>query len=231
MPPNDKLDLLRDWRQEIDLLFEGKPRSAIGKALIVPVSDYGLPKAEFLAMIEGMEMDAAGPIVAPSREQLSRYTRCVAGSVGLLSMRIFGAWQGDVSSRFALALADALQLTNILRDVEEDAENGRIYLPDWALTEAGVAAIPGTISTAPGLATARAAVAVTASENFQTARSLIPQHGRRNLVPALAMLGVYQGYFDRLEQANWSPSRPIKISKVGKAWLGLRAVLFAGPTT
>lgn len=229
MTPQDKKELLEDWRHEVDLIYKGAPRSAIGSALERPIMAYGLPKAEFLAMIEGMEMDAAGPILAPSQEDLARYTRCVAGSVGMLSMRIFGAWRGDVSERFALGLADALQLTNILRDVEEDAAIGRIYLPDWALADAGITANPVTIAAAPGLAAARAAVGEIARTNFKTAKSLIPEHPRRNLIPALAMLGVYQGYFDKLEGANWSPSHPVKIGKLRKLWLGLHAVLFAGP--
>ncbi|MEM9811016.1 MAG: squalene/phytoene synthase family protein, partial [Pseudomonadota bacterium] len=104
------------WREEVDAIYDGTARSAVGLALIPKVAAFDLPKDEFIEMINGMAMDADGPIVAPSRAELALYTRRVAGSVGVLSMRVFGAYVGEVSDRFALELGDALQLTNILRD-------------------------------------------------------------------------------------------------------------------
>ena len=136
-----------DWRNEISRLYKGAPISAIGQALVDPIAIYELPEAEFVMMIEGMEMDANGPIIAPPSSELRAYTRRVAGSVGLLSMRTFGAWRGEVSHDFALALADALQITNILRDVEEDAAIGRIYLPHELLERHQVLPDCETIST------------------------------------------------------------------------------------
>lgn len=131
---------LAEWREEIDRIYEGRPQFPTGVALLDPVRDYDLPKQEFLMMIEGMEMDADGPIVAPPLEKLLAYTRRVAGAVGQLSMPVFGAARGEASDKFALALGDALQLTNILRDVAEDAKIGRLYLPAELLEKHGVAA-------------------------------------------------------------------------------------------
>ena len=128
---------LDEWRREIDRLYAGRPTLSAGVALLEPVRAFGLPKNEFLMMIEGMEMDAGGPIVAPSLDRLFAYTRRVAGAVGLLSMPVFGAPKGEASDRFALALGDALQLTNILRDVAEDARIGRLYLPAELLAKHG----------------------------------------------------------------------------------------------
>ncbi len=125
----EKRARLAEWRREIDRLYEGAPTFPAAIALMEPMRVFDLPRAEFLMMIEGMEMDAEGPIVAPALERLFAYTRRVAGSVGLLSMPTFGAPKGAASDRFALALGDALQLTNILRDVAEDAAIGRLYLP------------------------------------------------------------------------------------------------------
>ncbi|MFN0023483.1 MAG: squalene/phytoene synthase family protein [Parvularculaceae bacterium] len=125
----DKRARLADWRQEIDRLYQGRATYSAAVALVEPVRAFDLPRGEFLMMIDGMEMDADGPIVAPSFERLFAYTRRVAGAVGLLSMPVFGAPKGAASDRFALALGDALQLTNILRDIAEDAGVGRVYLP------------------------------------------------------------------------------------------------------
>lgn len=130
---------LAGWRAEIERIFDGNPQFPTGLALLEPVRGYNLQKREFLLMIEGMEMDAGGPIVAPSMDMLLAYTRRVAGAVGMLSMPVFGAPAGEASDRFALSLGDALQLTNILRDVAEDAAIGRVYLPKELLEKHGVA--------------------------------------------------------------------------------------------
>lgn len=228
LPLNEKRALLAEWREEIDRLYRGHPVSAIGQALLAPIRDYDLPRGEFLAMIEGMEMDAEGPIVAPTDAQLARYTRCVAGSVGLLSMRIFGAWKGEQSERFALALADALQLTNILRDVEEDAAIGRLYLPRETLEETGATTDATRIATDPALPDVCAVVGARARDWFETARDGIRQHERLAVAPALAMFGVYEAYLRQMETAGFQRDRPVAMSKKSKLYHGLRAVVTGG---
>lgn len=146
MSAGEKHARLDEWRREIDRLYAGRPALPAGVALLEPVRAYDLPKNEFLMMIEGMEMDADGPIVAPSFDRLFAYTRRVAGAVGLLSMPVFGAPKGAASDRFALALGDALQLTNILRDVAEDAKIGRVYLPAELLERHGAPMGPQAIA-------------------------------------------------------------------------------------
>jgi phytoene synthase len=227
LPVDNKRALLAEWREEIERLYEGRPVSAIGHALAGPIERYALPKTEFLKMIEGMVMDANGPIVAPSPMMLEAYNRCVAGSVGMLSMRIFGAWRGAPSERFALSLANALQLTNILRDVAEDAGIGRIYLPDTVLAEAGVAPDCDTIAEDPGLPKARTFLGVTARQSFVSARAEIAEHARVPLAPALAMLGVYEAYLDQMEAAGFPNDHVAAQSKGQKVRNGLKAVFWA----
>jgi phytoene synthase len=229
LPVEQKRAMLADWRAEVGRLYAGAPRSAIGRALAGSVERYALPRAEFLMMIEGMEMDANGPIVAPSMRQLARYNRRVAGSVGLLSMRIFGAWRGEPSRHFALALADALQLTNILRDVEEDAGLGRIYLPREALARAGVPPDCAGLADDPGLPAARAEIGALARAAFDRARAAIPRHPRLRLAPALAMLGVYEGYLGRMEAMGFRFRGPLEMSRGQKLRLGLAAAAFVRP--
>lgn len=226
LPVASKRALLAEWRDEIQRLYQGDPVSAVGLALADPVRIYSLPKAEFLAMIDGMEMDANGPIHAPDKATLMTYNRRVAGSVGLLSMRVFGAWKGAISEHFALELANALQLTNILRDVEEDAAIGRIYLPLEVLENANVDPQCSTIAKATGLADARAAVGEWAGESFSQARAAISAHDRAALAPALAMYGVYYGYFKRMKALDWEFTGSIEMGTMTKIRLGLAPVLF-----
>jgi phytoene synthase len=223
-PVSDKHRLLDEWRDEIGRVYAGRPASTVGRALEGPVASFDLPKAEFLELIEGMQMDADGPIVAPSMETLRLYTRRVAGAVGLLSMRIFGAWRGEVSERFALALGDALQLTNILRDVEEDAGLGRLYLPREMLAEHGIPAVPVEAAGHPALPQLGADLGRLARAEFDTARGLVAAHDRRALAPALMMMGVYEGYLNRFAARDYARG-PLGVSKVAKLWSGLRCLV------
>jgi len=221
-PLADKHRLLDDWCAEIGRLYQGRPRSAIGQALLGPVERYDLPKTEFLMLIEGMEMDADGPIVAPPMTQLRAYTRRVAGTVGMLSMRVFGAWIGPQSERAALALADAFQFTNILRDVEEDAAIGRLYLPREMLDEAGVPADdPAAAVVHPDLWRACAALGREARAEFTAARQAMSGHSRRALAPALLMTGVYEGYLAQMEAREFRRGEPVRLSKPAKLLRGI----------
>jgi len=228
-PLADKHRLLDDWCAEIGRLYDGRPVSAIGQALALPVMRYELPRAEFLMLIEGMEMDADGPIVAPPMTRLRAYTRRVAGAVGMLSMRVFGAWQGPQSERAALALGDAFQLTNILRDVEEDAAIGRLYLPREALEAAGVPVDdPMAAARHPELWRVCAEVGRLARADFTTARVAMAGHSRMALAPALLMTGVYEGYLAQMEARGFRrEGGPVRLSRAGKLWRGL--VCLASP--
>ncbi|MEM6354182.1 MAG: squalene/phytoene synthase family protein [Pseudomonadota bacterium] len=225
MPLGERRRLLALWREEIGALYAGRPRSVIGLALARPVEDYALPEREFLLLIEGMEMDAEGPVVAPPMTRLRAYTRRVAGTIGMLSMRNFGAWQSALSERFALALADALQLTNILRDVEEDAAIGRLYLPREFLDRYGMPPEPTAAARHPALPALSAELARLARAEFDAARSAIPGHNRLALTPALMMMGVYERVLNGLEQRGFAPGPRLRLSKGQKLKAALTAVL------
>ena len=223
----DKRAALDAWEEEIERLFAGRPGTALGRALMAPVERYALPRGEFALVIDGMRMDVDGPVVAPDRERLAAYVRRVAGAVGVLSMRIFGAWRGAPSQRFALALAEALQLTNILRDVEEDAASGRLYLPADALAAAGVPADPTRVAGHPGLSRARAATGAWARTRFEDARAEIAAHPRLRLAPALFMMGPYERMLARMEGAGFAGPVP-RMGPARKAWHGVGCAVRGG---
>ncbi len=230
-PVEEKHEALAAWREEVERLYAGAPLSAVGAALLPAVDAFDLPEDEFLLMIEGMAMDADGPIIAPTREVLDAYIRRVAVSVGMLSMRVFGAWRGDVSARFADALGQALQLTNILRDVEDDAAIGRLYLPRELLEAHGLSTTdPDAVTRHPALPAARQALGSDARACYDAARRFAEAHTRWELRPALLMMGAYEGYLDKIEAADWRPGPPDSLmSKRDKVLRGLRyAVLGPG---
>lgn len=224
----EKLRGLAEWREEIERLYRGDPRTPTGVALLEPVRAFDLQKREFILMIEGMEMDAGGPLVAPSLETLLAYTRRVAGAVGMLSMPIFGAPSNETADRFALSLGDALQLTNILRDVEQDADEGRLYLPRELLGRHDCPADPAEISTAAGLPQVRAELAAMARANFAGARAALGDLDWRVLRPALLMMGVYERYLDKMTARGFDNGQPrVVIPKTEK--LAIAARWFLAP--
>ncbi|MBI1364927.1 MAG: hypothetical protein GC153_03095 [Alphaproteobacteria bacterium] len=213
---------LTDWRAEIDRLFDGGPETPTGAALLPAVQAFDLPKKEFLLMIEGMEMDAEGPIVAPPMSTLFAYTRRVAGSVGMLSMPVFGAPRGEASDRFALALADALQLTNILRDVAEDAAIGRLYLPRELLVKHGAPLTPDALLASPALPEIGRELGAVAAGKFAEARAALSSLDWRILRPALLMMGVYEAYLLKISQGGWDLGARPSLSRIEKAAISAR---------
>jgi phytoene synthase len=218
-----KLDKLAAWRHEIAQLYAGRPTRPVAVALRGPVAAFDLPAAEFLAVIEGMEMDARGAIVAPSVTDYTLYCRRVAGAVGLLSIRVFGD-AGAPARELAVVLGEALQTTNILRDLAEDAARGRLYLPGEVLARHGLAGLaPTTVLDHPRLAAACAEMAALAKERFARARALLSQCDRRRLRPARLMLESYDRMLARLEARGWNrPRQRVRLSAPEKLWVALR---------
>jgi len=221
LPP--KLVELAAWREEIARLYAGQPTRATTRALLRPVADYALPQAEFQAVIDGMEMDARGPVVAPPLADLRLYCRRVAGAVGQLSIRAFGA-SGPPAEALAVALGEALQLTNILRDQAEDAADGRLYLPAELLEAAGIASRePRAVMADPRIGEVRAALGRLAAGRFAESRALIARIPRRTIRPAILMQEVYWRILRRLERRGWGRVEPrVSLPKWQKLWVALR---------
>jgi phytoene synthase len=221
-----RLARLGEWRDEIDRLFAGTPTMPTTRALLEPVRRFAMPRDEFLLVIDGMEMDAREDMHGPDMDRLAAYCRRVAGAVGVLSLHAFGA-QGPAAHDFALALGDALQLTNILRDIDEDAERDRLYLPGDLLRRHGIDPARGVAAVLahPALDAACRELAAVARRHFADADGALARSDRAALRPALLMMGIYEAILDRLERRGWAaPRAPLTMSKVRKLW----AAVFQG---
>ncbi len=226
-PPEVRQTHLETWRGEVARLFASRPNHPVTRALAGPVKLYGLPKEEFLAVIDGMEMDAREDIVAPSLAELELYCRRVAGAVGLLSIRAFGVRE-SAAPKFAVLLGEALQLTNILRDLAEDAARGRLYLPRELLETHGIATRdPEAVLDHPAIAKVSADLAAMAESRFARSRALLGQCDRRRLKPAILMMQVYARILARLARRGWDkPRQRVRLSKAEKLWVVARYGLF-----
>ena len=223
----NKLARLDQWRAEIGRLYDGHPTEIISRALQGPISDYALPREEFLAIIDGMEMDARDAIEAPSAEDYTLYCRRVAGAVGRLSIHAFGD-TSPAAEELAVVLGEALQTTNILRDLAEDAARGRLYLPSDVLEAHGIdARTAEAVLAHPALPSACADMAARARDRFHRARTLLARCDRRRMRPAALMLAAYARVLARLEARGWTRlDEPVRLSRAEKLWVVLRHGLF-----
>lgn len=227
-PLDSKRRDLALWRDAIEALFAGRPDRPTTMALLDPVAQFGLPKSEFLLLIEGMEWDAEGPILAPSMEHLKGYCRRVAGAVGKLSMPIFGAAPGPASDRFALAMGEGLQLANITRDVAEDAAEGRLYLPRELLEQYRLPLEPNDqLLLGQGLVRARAALGAMARAQFKAAMLEVSELGWQKVRPALVMHAVYDLALRAMERDGFRSLEKPNISAPAKIAAALRAAVWA----
>ncbi|CAA6606151.1 Squalene-phytoene synthase [Rhodospirillaceae bacterium LM-1] len=233
--PEIKRQGLARWRQGIQLVFEGKdlPEDMpLLRALRAPIRRYALRQVDFEAIIDGMEMDAGDPIQAPTREIFDQYIDRVACAVGRLSNRVMGA-PVKIADSLANSLGKALQITNILRDLAEDAELSRLYLPSNVLAKCRIQERdPTGVLAHPHLQAVCLILSTEAKNHFTQAAALMASTDSRPLRPALSMMAVYKLILERLIDRGWSnPAAPLKISKGEKLWAALHGALSAGPPT
>jgi len=214
---------LNFWREELGRVFRDKPRHPVGQELNWARHQFPLNEELLLEIIDGMLMDVQRqPILRGS--DLSLYTYRVAGVVGLLSIEIFG-YSNRNSRKFAASLGEALQLTNILRDVAEDVQLGRIYLPQEDRIRYGVtdqAFKDGDMS--EDLPKLLAEYGDKAESAYQLALEQLPAEDRESLRPSLVMAAIYHAYLKRLQAVRFDVwQQPIHILPIRKIWIAWRA--------
>lgn len=203
------------WRADIDALYEGRPA---GRAAFLKeaVHRFGLEKADFVAVIDGMAIDVERDVRWPTEAELDTYCDHVASAVGRLSVKIFGM---DEEPGLALAhhLGRALQYTNILRDIDEDAAIGRVYMPLEALRHAGIEpTTPDAIATDPRMDAAARRVAARAHQHYKEAAAILAAKPKGHLIAPRLMGIAYSRLLRTMEQIGWAPPRAwVSTNKLG----------------
>jgi 15-cis-phytoene synthase len=190
------------WRQEIGLLFDGKPQHPVSRALQPALAPFGITAARLNEIIDGMQMDLSQTRYLDFAG-LERYCYHVAGVVGMLAAGIFG-YTDARTLEYARTLGTAFQLTNIIRDVGEDARKNRIYLPVEDLQRFGVSAADLLAAKhSPAFVELMRFQAERARRYYAAAYAALPAADRRAQRPGLIMAAIYSALLDEIEREGF----------------------------
>ena len=217
-----RLEKLELWRHDIDAIYRGEAPASL-QGLAIAVRDFDLQREDFRAVIDGMEMDVRQNLQAPEFVDLDLYCDRVASAVGRLSSRVFGLPMED-GKNLAEHLGRALQLTNILRDLDEDATLNRLYLPREFLNEVSLTATdPATVLGHSALPEVCGRLVALARWRFAEADKIMNAHPRRMVRTPRVMAEAYKGILNALVSRGWTPPRaPVRLSKPRLALILLR---------
>jgi 15-cis-phytoene synthase len=219
---------LNEWRKELDACYGGRPTRSVTRRLAQTLEKFPMPKAYFEELISGCEMD-----LVKSRyetfDDLYLYCYRVASVIGLMCIEVF-TYSNPDTREFAVNLGIALQLTNILRDLKEDATRGRIYLPQDELRRFGYdedELLNGSIT--PRFRKLMHFECNRAAEYYERARNILPSEDRRTMAAAITMARIYYGLLKKIERRDYDVfsqrirlHRPVRFSIAFAEWAKAR---------
>jgi squalene synthase HpnD len=225
-PRPERLAALQQWRDDIEALYQGHPPPRL-RDYAASVRRFDLQREDFLAIVDGMEMDVPQDIRAPDLATLDLYCDRVASAVGRLSVRVFGLPRDD-GILLAHHLGRALQLTNILRDLDEDAGIGRLYLPQEGLLHAGITSTdPLKVISDPALPKVCVALVARARTHFENADEVMDRNARRVVRAPRIMSKYYRAILELLVARGFaSPRPPVRLNKLARIAILVRYALF-----
>ena len=221
-PRPERLAALQQWRDDVDALYQGRPPARLWD-YVASVRQFDLKREDFLAIVDGMEMDVPQDIRAPDLATLDLYCDRVASAVGRLSVRVFGLAEDD-GILLAHHLGRALQLTNILRDIDEDAGIGRLYLPREGLLHAGITSTdPFKVIADPALPKVSAPLVEQARTHFIRADEIMRRNPRRVVRAPRIMSKYYRAILELLVARGFAlPRSPVRLNKAARLAILLR---------
>jgi phytoene synthase len=224
-PRPERLAALQQWRDDIDALYRGDPPPHLSD-YVASVKKFNLQREDFIAIIDGMEMDVPQDIRAPEMATLDLYCDRVASAVGRLSVNVFGMPRED-GVLLAHHLGRALQLTNILRDIDEDAALGRLYLPREGLLHAGITGNdPVRVVADRALPKVCFPLAERAKTHFAEADEIMARNRRRAVKAPRIMGKYYRAILDLLLARGFAaPRAPVRVSKITRLGIIFRYAL------
>jgi phytoene synthase len=215
---------LQWWRDTMAQTFAGEPQHPVQKALLPVIKNHQLPLELFLEIIDGMEMDLTKHRYADFKD-LSLYCYRVASAVGLLTIEILG-YQNRTVQKYAYHLGLAFQLTNILRDVREDAELGRIYIPLEDLHHRNISETDVlSLHSSAALLEVFKLQARRAREHYEKAFKCLPEEDRYSQLCGIIMAAIYTKTLEQIEKSRFNVLQGrISLSPINKLWITWKTV-------
>ena len=203
---------LNNWIKKIEKIYQGFSDDSLSRELKFSIEKYNLIKNDFLEIIDGMRIDAKKKIIYPTKKFLEGYCDKVAGAVGCLSIDIFGVENKYVGRNYAKYLGRALQLTNIIRDIDEDNNRGRCYIYKEALTKNNIKMKPNELMKSEKLEIVRDEVFHLAEKYYFLADNEATKIDERYIVASEIMKKMYFRIFQKMKKKKWNYKKRVTLS-------------------
>lgn len=209
-PLTQKMELLNAWRKELDNIYDKKvPESDIGRNIYKNCMRFNLPKQDLIDLLNGISMNLPRPLQAPSLPEFERYCQGVACAPGSLSLRILGCRDETLIRELSTSLGMAVQMTEILRNIRDDAVAGRLYIPRELLQKAGIMSTdPMTVVVDNNLVIAREELGQTVEKNYNRAFELLTGLDKKTARNIRVIAYIYKRYFDMMKNRGWEVISP-----------------------
>ena len=221
-----KISKIKKLRKEINEIFKNNLNNNFNKTLKYYIDVHKLKKKYFLDIVKGVEMDVNNIMICPNKKIFNLYCYRVAGAVGLISLQIFGDYNKKTKS-FGLYLAKALQITNILRDINQDKTMGRMYIPKEILNKAGIKSKKIIfILKNKKFPEACKNLAKIADLNFNLADKQLKFCSKKKLKSAVIMMDTYKLLLNKLKQKGWvNLKEKVTLTKFEKLFLFIKGII------
>ena len=222
-----KIKKINELRKEINKIFNNNLNNKSSRTLKYYIDSYKLKKKHFLEIINGVEMDINNIMICPNKKIFNLYCYRVAGAVGLISLKIFGCYNKK-TKYFGLYLAKALQITNILRDIKQDKDMGRMYFPKEILNSVGIKTKKIIlILKNKNFPKACVKLAKLADLNFKQADKQLKFCSKKELKSAILMMDTYKLLLKKLKKKGWeSLEEKVSLTKLEKFFLFIKGLIY-----
>ena len=223
---SQKEELIKLWYQEIDNIYQKKtPASNIGRDIYKNCMRFQVPKEDLLVVLNNVEREMKKPLCAPSMSDFENYCFGMVGAPSKVMLRILGCKDEKLIKALSLSLGKAVQITNILKNVRDDAAKNKLYIPSLFLKKAGIKTKkPQAVITDKNLILARQELAEVAKEDYKKAFELMSRLDKRTERNIKGFVYIYKKYFDMMSARGWEVISPKpKLNLFSKMFLIMKA--------
>lgn len=206
----EKLELLRAWQEELKNIYDKKvPATNIGRKIYKNCMRFKIQKNDFAEILNAVLMDFPKTLQAPEYEDFYKYCHGLMEIPVYITLSIMGEFEEEIMRELSKSFGRAMFITEILRDVKEDAQNNRLYMPKELLNQAGIFSTePIVVVTDKNLVAVREQLAKNAVADFDNAFKILQRRNNKTMRPLKLILHIYKRYFDIMQNRGWEIMSP-----------------------